>query len=153
MSKRKNHGRRQPGLKSAPMLVMRGLCNDRLEVRERMAVEAFSGGWATIEHFDTIADMQGVLVLAGSTSEQRKPTMLYAKNEVGPVLGSIRARYERTGKMGCNAEELKVLRGFVTRYRDFWLKQPLALYETACAELQRVYDRMAQDAKTMKEAA
>lgn len=135
------------------MLVMRGLCNDRLEVRERMAVEAFSGGWATIEHFDTIADMQGVLVLAGSTSEQRKPTMLYAKNEVGPVLGSIRARYERTGKMGCNAEELKVLRGFVTRYRDFWLKQPLALYETACAELQRVYDRMAQDAKTMKEAA
>lgn len=118
-----------------------------------MAVEAFSGGWDTIEHFDTIADMQGLLVLAGSTSEQRKPTMLYAKNEVGPVLGSVRDRYQRTGKMGCNAEELKVLRGFVSRYRDFWLKQPLALYEMACVELQRVYDRMAQDAKTMKEAA
>lgn len=104
-------------------------------------------------HFDAIADMQGVLVLAGSTSEQRKAAMLYAKNVVGPVLGSIRARYEKTGKMGCNADELKVLRGFVTHYRDFWLKQPFELYKTACAELQRVYDQMAQSARTLKEAA
>lgn len=145
--------KRKPGMRSAPMLVMRGLCNDRLEIRERMAVEAFSGGWATIEHFDTIADMQGVLVLAGSTSEHRKPAMIYAKHVVGPVLGSMRERYVKTGRMGCNAEELKVLRGFVSKYRDFWLKQPLALYETACAELQRVYDRMAREAKEQERKA
>lgn len=143
------------GIKSAPMLVMRGLCNDRLETRERMAVEAFAGGWARFEHFDTIADMHGVLILAGSTSDKRKPAMLYARNTLGPVLGSIRDRYHRTGKMGCNAEELKVLRGFVSLYRDFWLKQPLALYEVACQELQKTYDRMAkaQDKQQMKEAA
>jgi hypothetical protein len=147
--------RRQPGIKSAPMLIMRGLVNDRLEIRERMAVEAFSSGWATIEHFDTIADMQGVLLLAGSTSEKRKPAMLYARDTLGTVLGSIRERYLRTGKMGCNGDELKVLRGFVSLYRDFWMKQPLALYETACAELQRVYDQMAKNAdeKQKKEAA
>lgn len=142
------------GIKSAPMLVMRGLCNDRLETRERMAVEAFANGWAGFEHFDTIADMQGVLLLAGSTSEQRKPAMIWAKNTLGPVLGSIKERYLRTGKMGCNGEELKTLRAFVSMYRDFWMKQPLALYETACHELQKTYDQMAKDADNkLKEAA
>lgn len=150
----KGKQRRQPGLSCAPMLVMRGLVNDRLEVRERMAVEAFVGGWASIEHFDTIADMQGVMLLAGTTSDARKWAALYCKETVGPVLGSIRARYERTGKMGCNAEELKVLRGFVGKYRDFWLKQPFALYEQACVALQETYDRMVRESKQqMKEAA
>lgn len=135
---------RRQGIKSAPMLVMRGLVNDRLETRERMAVEAFCGGWASFEHFDTIADMQGVMLLAGTTGDNRKWAAKYCRDTVGPVLGSIRERYNRTGKMGCTAEELKVLRGFVTKYRDFWLRNPLALYETACQELQRVYDRMAE---------
>lgn len=140
----RKRGKRQAGVRSAPMLVMRGLCNDTLELRERMAVQAFSGGWATIREFDTIADMQGVMLLAGSTSEQRRPAMIYARDVLGKVLGSIKARYHRTGKIGCNAEELAVLRGFVSRYRDFWLVQPLALYEAACAELQRTYDRMSK---------
>lgn len=134
--------KRQKGLVTPPMLVMRGVVNDAHETRERAAVEAFSGGWATTEHFDIISDMQGVLVLAGSTSEKRKPTMMYAQHTVGPVLESIRKRYERLGKMGCTSAELKVLRGFVTHYRDFWLKQPLALYEAAVHELQRLYDSL-----------
>lgn len=144
---------RAQGIKSAPMLVMRGLRNDQLETRERAAVEAFAGGWAGFEHFDTIADMQGVLLLAGSTSEQRKPAMLWARDTLGPVLGSIKDRYHRTGKIGCTGEELKVLRSFVSMYRDFWLKQPLALYEAACEQLQKTYDKMAKAKNTEKEAA
>ena len=31
---------------SVPMLINRGLQNDDLELRERMLVEAFAGGWA-----------------------------------------------------------------------------------------------------------
>lgn len=94
------------------------------------------------------------MLLAGSTSEQRKPAMLWAKNTLGPVLGSIKERYLRTGKMGCNSEELKTLRAFVSMYRDFWMKQPLALYEVACQELQKTYDQMAKDADNrIKEAA
>ena len=116
-----------------------------------MAVESFCGGWATIEHFDTLADMQGVMLLAGTTDEKRKWAATYCRNIVGPVLGSIRERYQKTGKMGRNANELKVLRGFVTQYRDFWLKQPLILYETACAELQRVYDQAAKKASNGEE--
>lgn len=134
--------KRKPGIASAPMPVMRGLVNDRLEIRERMAIEAFAGGWATMEHFDTIADMQGVMLLAGTTSQNRMWAATYCRETLGPVLGSIRTRYEKTGRMCCNAEELKVLRGFVGKYRDFWLKQPLALYEQACKALQEHYNRM-----------
>lgn len=132
---------------------MRGLCNDRLETRERMAVEAFAGGWAGTDHFDTIADMQGVLILAGSTSAERRPAMIWAKGTLGPALGGIKERYLRTGKMGCNGEELKTLRAFVSMYRDFWLRQPMALYEEACKQLQITYDQMARDADKQKEAA
>lgn len=146
--------KRQPGTKSAPMLIMRGLINDRLETRERMAVQAFALGYAGFDHFDTIADMQGVLLLAGSTSNERKPAMHWARNVLGPVLGSIKDRHQRTGKMGCNAEELKVLRSFVGMYRDFWIRQPLGLYEAACEQLQKTYDQMAKNADNkLKEAA
>lgn len=134
--------KRKPGLKSAPMLVMSGMVNDRLEIRERMAVQAFSDGWATMREFDVIADMQGVMLLAGTTSQNRMWAATYCRETLGPVLGSIRTRDEKTGRMGCNAEELKVLRGFVGKYRDFWLKQPLALYEQACKALQDHYNRM-----------
>lgn len=138
---------RHPGNRNsdcrAPMLVMRGLRNTELETRERMAVEAFSLGYATHEHFDTLVDMHGVLLLAGSTSEKRAPAMHYARHTLGPVIQSIRERYNRTQKLGCSADELKVLRGFVSMYRDFWLKQPLELYQAACEELQRHYNRLA----------
>lgn len=148
----RTRGKRRPGVASAPMLVMRGLCNDRLEVRERMAVEAFAGGWAGMEHFDTIADMQGVMLLAGVTSPAREWAAKYARHTLGPVLGAIKERHARTGKMGCTGDELKVLRGFVSRYRDFWMKQPLALYEAACEALQKTYDQMAK-IQDEKEAA
>ena len=141
---RKSGKRKQVGA-SAPMLVMRGLVSDQLEIRERMAVQAFSGGWATIADFDTLADMQGCLLLAGTTSKEREPAAKWAKEVLGKTLGSIRARYIKTEKMGCTAEELKVLRSFVGRYRDFWLRQPFGLYQAACQQLQVEYDRMAKE--------
>lgn len=128
-----------------PMLVMRGLVNERLETRERAIIEAFALGYADHEHFDSLVDMHGVLLLAGSTSDKRKPAMIYAKETLGPVIQSIRERHGRTGKLGCNAQELKVLRGFVSMYRDFWLHQPMGLYEAACEHLQEHYRRLAAE--------
>lgn len=130
---------------SPPMLVMRGLKNDETEVRERMAVEAFALGYATAEHFDILCAMQGVLILAGSTSDKRAPAMHYARNVLGKVMESIRVRHAETGKLDCTAEELQVLRGFVSMYRDFWLRAPVSLYEAACAELQRFHERIAAE--------
>ena len=49
-----------------PMLIKRGLINDELETRERQFVEAFAGGWATVVHFDNLADMRDCLLLAAA---------------------------------------------------------------------------------------
>jgi regulator of RNase E activity RraB len=54
------------------MLVMRGLRNDQLELRERAAVQAFTLGYATTEHYHILADMHSVMLLAGSTDDSRK---------------------------------------------------------------------------------
>ena len=126
-----------------PMLVIRGLVNDKLETRERIAVEAIIGGWGDESHYQTLADMQGVMLLAGCTSDARKWAKDYAHTILGPVLCKIRDRYLRSGKMTCTTGEREILRGFVTRYREFWARQPIELYETACHALQDHYNRMA----------
>lgn len=126
----------------APMAVMRGIRNDLVETKERMIVQAFEAGYATAEHWDHLADMQGLLILAGCTSAKRKPAADYARNVFGPTLQGIKERYLRTGKFGCNAEELKVLRGFVSKYRDFWLRQPTELLVAAAQELQAHHNRV-----------
>ena len=126
------------------MLVMRGIRNDQVELTERLAVQAFSAGYATVDHFDTLADMQGLLLLAGTTSPERKKFAIYARDVFGPVLSTIKARYFKLGKFGVNAEELKVLRGFVSIYRDFWLRQPTELFISSCIALQKHYIKLNQ---------
>lgn len=128
------------------MLVMRGLVNDKLETRERIAVEVIVGGWGTTEHYQTLADMQGVMLLAGTTDESRKWARDYAHDVIGPVLCKVRDRYRRSGKMSATTGERAALRGFVTRYREFWMRQPFELYEAACQSLQEHYDKMSKEA-------
>lgn len=118
-----------------PMLITRGLINDKYELEERALIRAFELGFATTAHFDMLADMQGILLLAGSTSQERAPAMRYATGVLGPVLLSIRQRYDRTKKFDCASDELKVLREFVSMNRDFWLKQPTELYNAAVESL------------------
>lgn len=125
-----------------PMLVMRGIRNDEIEVRERMAVEAFALGYATAEHFDYLADMHGLMILAGCTSEKRRHAATYAKTVLGPVLLSIKSRYLDDGKFSCLKSELDVLRGFVSRYKGFWMNQPTELFIAAVKELQEHNDRI-----------
>ena len=128
-----------------PMLVMRGLVNDTLELRERAAVQAFTLGYATAEHYHMLADMQSVMLLAGSTDASRKWAYDYCKEVVGPVLQKIAQRYLRTKVMSVTTGEKKILGEFITRYREFWLRQPLELYEAACKTLQEHYDSMGKE--------
>jgi len=135
--------KRIPKLKpQAPMLIMRGLVNDKLEIRERMAVQAIVGGWATPEHFRTIADMQSVMLLAGSTEPSRKWAYDYCADVVGPVLKKISDRFENRKVISATTGERKILGEFVTRYREFWLRQPMELYEAACVALTEHYSKM-----------
>lgn len=126
----------------APMLIMRGIKGDMIETKERLIVQAFIEGRATPEDFDHLADMQGLLILAGSTSPKRQPAADYAQTVVGPALQSIKECYLRSGKFGCNADEMKVLRGFVSRYRDFWLRMPTDLFVQAAQALQEHHNRV-----------
>ena len=91
---RKSAKRRERVTASAPMLIMRGMVSDQLEIRERMAVQAFSGGWATIREFDVLADMQGVLLLAGTTSKGRQPAAKWAKDVLGKTPRILTSGYQ-----------------------------------------------------------
>lgn len=121
---------------SVPMLINRGLQNDELEMRERMLVEAFAGGWATTEHFDNLADMRDCLMLAAA--ERDDQPVLALCRAAGVALQNIRVRHSETGRFGASGEELKALRSFVEVYRDFWLRQPVSLYVAACDAMDRM---------------
>lgn len=131
----RKHARRQPRPCSAPMLIQRGMINDELEMRERQFVEAFAGGYAGKVHFDSLADMRNVLVIAAAHKEDEQVVNLC--NTMSIPLQSIRERFARTGKMGASGEELKMMRTFCSVYKDWWLRQPVSLYEQACDGLQR----------------
>ena len=137
---------------SPPMLVSRGMVNDRLEIQERMAVEAFANGFATKEHFETLEDMQGVLTFAGANEPSCVNAAYFCRDTIAPVMHSIKARHTKTGKFGVTAEELKVLRKFCGQFKDFWLRQSLALYEQSCNDLNRYYKMRYESAKQQHEA-
>ena len=133
----RRHSARVPRLVTPPMLVSRGLIDTELETVERMSVEAFSGGWATTDHFDNLADMRDCLVLATATSHKRDADIIGMCRAAGIALMNIRDRYARTQRMGVAADELQVLREFCTTYRDYWLRQSVGAYEAACDALGR----------------
>lgn len=120
---------------SSPMLINRGLQNTDLELRERLFVEAFAGGWATTEHFDNLADMRDCLLLAAALKKDGATIRMC--RAAGIALMNIRDRYAETKRMAVSADELQALRVFVTAYRDFWLRQSVEAYEEACNALGR----------------
>ncbi len=148
MSGKKRKPRYSPQI---PMLVLRGLVNDDVELRERMAVEAFSGGFANEMHYNTLADMQGSMLIAATARKDYAPVVDYAKGIVGPVLQSIVRRYQSTGKFGCNGDELKVLRAFVAKHREFWMRQPAGLYKEAYVQMKAAQDKLRKEQKLVAE--
>lgn len=130
---KRHSGPRIPRPSSPPMLVNRGIQNSALETRERMFVDAFSGGWATTEHYDNLADMRDCLLLAAAAKKDASAIAMC--RAVGIVMMNIRDRYTATNRMGVTGDELTVLREFATAYRDFWLRQSVGTYEAACDAL------------------
>lgn len=121
--------------KSVPMLINRGLINDELEMRERQFVEAFANGYAEKIHFDSLADMRNVLMIAAAHKDDAP--IIDLCNAMSIPLQSIRERHANTGKFGTTGDELKMMRTFCGVYRDWWMRQPVALYEAAVDGLQR----------------
>lgn len=124
---------RVPRPASPPMLINRGLLNDDLETKERQFVNAFSGGWATTEHFDNLADMRDCLLLAAALKKDAETIGMC--RAVGVALMNIKDRYAENQHMGVTGDELQILREFATVYRDYWLRQSVGAYEAACDAL------------------
>lgn len=105
---------------AAPMLaVMLGV--PEMEITERIAVEAFAGGWAVRDHYDRLADCRDILMLAASEKDD-KSTL--AATELGYIaLLAIKERHARTGKFGVSGDELATLRLLVDQSGDFWRRQ------------------------------
>ena len=120
-----------------PMLVSRGLVNEELEIRERMIVEAFSGGWAGESHYDEITDMRNVLTIAAD--HQHDQSTLAMCHAVRIPMANIRQRYAETKRMGITGDELRLLREFLDCYRDFWMRQSTSMYLMACDALNRAH--------------
>lgn len=118
---------------SAPMLVNRGIQENAIDTRELMMVQAFSGGWATTHHFDNLADMRNALTLAAAHKDDESALAMCEAMRV--IFANLRERHARTGRFGLTGDELQLLRQFVDLYRDFWLRQPVSLYEWACDEI------------------
>ena len=139
MSRKRSHRRKRAV--SAPMLVVRGLINDDIETGERMLIEAFVGGWATTQHFDNLADMRNAMTLAAAHQDDKSALALCDAMRI--PMGNLRDRYAATGRFGVSGDELQLLRVFVDGYRDFWMRQPVSLYEAACDELNRFHREQA----------
>lgn len=105
---------------AAPMLaVMLGV--PEMEITERVAVDAFAGGWAVKDHFDRLADCRDLLMLAASEKDD-KDTL--ATTELGYVaLLAIKERHANTGRFGVSGDELSALRLLVDQSEDFWRRQ------------------------------
>ena len=129
---RKHSTRRQRHV-SAPMLINRGLQDTDIQLTELMIVETFVSGGATTWHFDALCDMRNVLVLAAAYKDDASAKAICDAMRI--PMGNLRERYAKTGRFGLTGDELQLVRAFVDYYRDFWIRQPVSLYEQACDEL------------------
>lgn len=121
-----------------PMLINRGLIETEIETRERMVVEAFAGGWATTEHYDELADMRNVMTIAATYKHDKSALAICDAMRI--PMANMRERYSKTSRLGVTGDELQLLRAFVDAYRDFWIRQPVALYLSACDTLNRTHE-------------
>lgn len=126
-----------------PMLVNRGLRDRELSTSELMTVKAFTGGWATEEHFDKLTDMRNVLTIAAAKKDDESALNICEAMSI--PLQNIRIRYIQTGRFGCTGDELMMMQAFVEFYRDFWLRQPLRLYEDSGDCLNRHWELVDAD--------
>ncbi len=132
---KQHHKRQSP---KPPMLVLREIEKD-VETQEWMCLTALMNGVAQRSHYDFLAKMLNMLLIAGDSAKHRQPAFDYADKVFKPVMASIKARHKATGKLGVNSHELTTLRKVVQFNHAFWQKQPGELYVNVHAEVEAFY--------------
>lgn len=120
-----------------------------VSIAERVAVQAFSAGYAEYGHYRIIADVQGHLQLAARKKHDAEAGQI--ADLAGSAILSIYQRYMKTRKYGATGEELKMLHILVDYSDDFWKRQTGALLNE-CAEILMAI-RAKQLAESHKKAA
>ncbi len=104
----------------APMMALGTVMRD-LSLAERSSVLAFESGWATVDHFNALADMRDMLALAAE--ERGDKTALVAVDLGLHALLGVKERFAKTNKFGMSGEELKAMRVVADISEAFWLRQ------------------------------
>lgn len=120
------------------MLVIREL-EKNVETQELACITAFQFGVAKESHYNFLAKMLNMLLIAGDSAKHRQYAFDYADKFFKPVLQSIEARCKKTWKLGVSAEELTHLREVVQFNKTFWQKQTGELYIAVHAEVEAFY--------------
>lgn len=105
------------------------LCAPEAEIAERMALEAFVGGWASKDSYDVLVECHTMLTLGAV--ERKDESALAMARLASVALQNIRDRYAQTERFGISGDELAALREFVEFAQDWWKRQGGGLWERA----------------------
>jgi hypothetical protein len=125
-----------------PMVVMRSIFNKELETKERIALNKFTMGVAQPADYELFLDMTNMLIVAGTSADERKYARDYAETTALPAIQSIKARYDKTGKLGLTAHERKVLINLIEFSYQFWARNPIDLFHQCGRELKAYYNEL-----------
>lgn len=131
----------------APAIVIRKMFENQMEMREWAMFIAFQRGVANADHYYVLVDIANILMFAGATDDSRRYVVDYIQKEITPVIDSIRERFKRTDKIGCNGVELNKIRALIEFNDDFWKRQCGELYSVVLTE----YNKMLQDKRKIND--
>lgn len=117
-----------------PTLVAMHLAPE-VELAERMALQAFLGGWADEAQFNVMADCRDLLALAAYAKDVKD--ILAVCDLAYVALISIKDRYADKRRMGASGDEMQALRVLIDVSGDFWRRQSGELFRAAHAALER----------------
>lgn len=120
------------------MLVLREI-EKQVETQEWACLTAFQYGVAQESHYNFLAKMLNMLLIAGDSAKHRQPAFDFAEKVFKPILRSIEVRCAKTGKLGVSGDELKTLREAVQFNKAFWQMQPGDLFVKVHAEVEAFY--------------
>ena len=137
--------KRKPRPARCPTMVAMLLAPE-VELTERMALQAFLAGTATVGQFDILADCRDLLTLAAE--EKRDVGVAAVTDLAGIALLNIKDRYRERGRLGATGDERQALMMLVDVSEDFWRRQSGELFRLANRALDKArgYQREARDA-------
>lgn len=109
------------------------------EINERMGLQAFKEGWATGDHYDTLACCRNMLMLAGQT--ERDDAALKVVTLAGIALMNIEERHKAQGQEGYTATstEWDALLQLVNFAEHWWRRKHGSLYIRTSKALDAIY--------------